>query len=142
MPSRKEHVPIREVQPCSEPGCDSAACRRGLCWKHYCRLRYWAIKQGEWEPQPSGNFGDAEGHRLSAKMGGAERAKDREGLSEAGRLGYAALMRSNPNAREELEAARDRWMAANPATMSENGRRGHEAMQRKRAERSKRDHGE
>src|SRR5688572_23030012 len=85
----KDHIPIREPKPCLEPGCGGYAKKRGRCLKHYQRFRTAAIEAGTWEQirLPCGNFGDPEGHLASAKMGGAVRARDRKGLSEAGRIG-------------------------------------------------------
>ncbi len=114
----KESNPIRDPKPCVEAGCDLPAIRRQLCSKHYQRLRRLEMKAGTWEPQPCGNFGDSEGHTISAKMGGAKRAEDVEGLRAAGRIGARRCAEKHPELLSKLwkmgvEASlRKRWKEA------------------------------
>ena len=94
---------------------------------HYQRLRYWALKTGTWEPQLSGNFGDPEGHRLSAKMGGDKRAEDPEGLAEAGRKGYQTLIERYPDIHHYLGKLGGKAASSNPDVVRERGRLGAES---------------
>lgn len=128
----KEHIPIRPPMLCIEEGCVQPAKRRRLCLMHYQRLRYRAKKEGTWEPRPSGNFGDPEGHRLSAKMGGDKRAEDREGLREAGRIGARRCAEKHPELLGELAKLGGAKTASNPEYMRELARKGREARWGKR----------
>jgi len=135
----KEHVPIREPKRCIEPGCDQPAKKRARCEKHYSRLRRWEMKFGIWEPQPCGNFGDPEGHTISAKMGGDKRAEDREGLREAGRIGARRCAEAHPNLHAQLGKILGTKVSADRDHMREIGRKGIEARRRKRQEGEERD---
>jgi hypothetical protein len=121
----KECTSIREPKPCSEPGCAGQATTRGLCRKHYQRFRIAAIQAGIWEQirLPCGNFGDPEGHTLSARMGGAKRSEDREGLRAAGRIGGRTFA-ANKEAQRALARLGGIACSRNRARMSARGRKG------------------
>jgi general stress protein YciG len=129
----KEHIPIREPKQCIEPGCDQPAKRRERCMKHYQRLRYWEMKLGTWEPQPCGNFGDPEGHTISARMGGSKRAEDREGLSEAGKIGARKFAENHPEGRSRISSLGGKKIAEDREHMSQMGKKGNEVRWGKRS---------
>ena len=135
----KEQIPIREPKKCIEPGCVQPAKKRERCLKRYHRLRYWEMKNGTWEPLPKGNFGDPEGHTISAKMGGAKRAEDREGLREAGRIGARRFEEKHSGLRSAIGKLGGAKTAANREHMREIGRRGIETQRRKREKKGTQD---
>lgn len=91
---------------------------------HYQRLREQEMRQGSWEPGPCGNFGDPEGHRISARMGGVVRAEDREGLRAASRIGARSLAENNPEARALIATMGGQALSKNRERMSQMGKKG------------------
>ena len=130
----KEHIPIREPKRCIEPGCNQAAQKRERCLLHYQRFRRLAMKSGTWQPLPCGNFGDPEGHTLSAKMGGAKRAEDREGLAAAGRIGARNFAKNHPDGRHKLAQLGGRKVAEDREHMRAMAKKGAETRWGKRRE--------
>ncbi|MBI3910933.1 MAG: hypothetical protein HY320_08360 [Armatimonadetes bacterium] len=132
---RKEHVPIREPSRCIEWGCAGKARTRQRCRKHYQQFRTAAIQLGIWEQirLPCGNFGDPEGHRASATMGGAKRSEDRAGLAAAGRIGGRRFA-ENKEAQRQVARLGGLAVARDRERMAEMGRKGNAVRWQKRSQ--------